>query len=727
MRIPIAARLRFVAALVAFLAVSLRAAGANPTAADFYVAPNGNDSWSGKLAAPNAAATDGPFATLTRARDAVRALRSAAGLKAPVTVMIHGGKYFLEDTVVFGADDSGTREFPITYLAAPGEQPVLSGGRRVTGWRPYRGKILMADLPGAKGGKWKFRQLFLNGQRQARARWPNFQPNDPMYGGWLFMEGPAEKGSIVAFQYRPGAFPRHWAKPGEGEVEFYEGSGQWRSTVPIQSVDEQRRVIRLAHPGVQFDVPPWYELERFRPNNPFYVVNLLEELDQPGEWCLDTEDGRLYFWPPAGKLNATDEVAVPALRCLIDISGASWLRISGLTFTETMDGDNSQHEGMQGVGAMYPQASWQFGGDALHMKDAEHCAIEGNRFEAVGSNAVYLEGYNYRNVIRKNEIAYAGANGICLLGTIEKHPLFNQVEDNTIHHVGVLNKYVAGVFLGMSNGNLIAHNRIEYVPHHAINLSNNPWGRNIVEYNLIRFTCQEIMDTGAINSWMEQPARKDAQRDGHVIRFNYIADAYAFQAADGKVGKVESEFTNGIYLDNYTSNCLIYGNIIVRCRNGIMIHAGRNNVIENNILVNCWANYWVIDAVSGASPYWKDMAGFMVGNHLGHNIYYQTRPDAVLMFIHNGWTEQTFADSNYNVIYRSGNAPIVLEDRRGVDPREKIPTLAEWKLLGYENDSIIADPLFVDPEHDNYRLRPESPALKLGFVPIDVDSIGPRK
>jgi parallel beta-helix repeat protein len=190
---------------------------------------------------------------------------------------------------------------------------------------------------------------------------------------------------------------------------------------------------------------------------------------------------------------------------------------------------------------------------------------------------------------------------------------------------------------------------------------------------------------------------------------------------------VESEFTNGIYLDNYTSNCLVYGNIIVRCRNGIMIHAGRNNVIENNILVNCWANFWIIDAVSGASPYWKNMAGFMAGNHLWHNIYYQTRPDAVFMFIHNGWTEQTFADSNYNVIYRSGNAPIVLEDRRGVAPREKVPTLAEWKLLGYETDSIIADPLFVDPMHDNYRLRPDSPAFKLGFVPIDVDSIGPRK
>ena len=305
--------------------------------------------------------------------------------------------------------------------------------------------------------------------------------------------------------------------------------------------------------------------------------------------------------------------------------------------------------------------------------------------------------------------------------------MFNRVEDNYIHHVGVLNKYVAGVFLGMSDGNIVGHNRIEYVPHHAINLSNNPWGRNIIEYNLIRHVCLEIMDTGAINSWMEQPASRDAERVGHVIRFNYIADAFAFLAAEGKVGRVESEFTDGIYLDNYTSNCLVYGNIIVRCRNGIMIHAGRNNLVENNIIVNCWANYWIIDAVSGASPYWKNMAGFMSGNYLWRNIYYQTRPDSVYMFIHNGWTEHTFADSNYNLIYAGGRATIPLEDRRGVEKREKVPTLAEWKALGYETDSLIADPLFVDPEHDNYRLKPDSPAFKLGFVPIDIDSIGPRK
>ena len=172
---------------------------------------------------------------------------------------------------------------------------------------------------------------------------------------------------------------------------------------------------------MQFDVQPWYQLTPFQAGNAFYVVNLLEELDQPGEWYFDSDEGRIYFWPPAGKLKAGDEIVVPWQRNLIDIDGASWVRITGLTFTETMDGDNFQHAGMQGVDSMYPQANWQYGGDALHMKNTEHCTIEENRFEAVGCNAIYLEGYNYRNVIHRNDIAEAG-RGICLLGTIKSIP-----------------------------------------------------------------------------------------------------------------------------------------------------------------------------------------------------------------------------------------------------------------------------------------------------------------
>ena len=110
--------------------------GQQPTAT-FFVATDGNDAWSGKSAAPNAQKTDGPFATLARARDALREVKVKQS--TPLTVMVRGGKYFLEETLALGEQDGGTRECPITYTAYPNEKPILSGGQRVAGWKPYQG------------------------------------------------------------------------------------------------------------------------------------------------------------------------------------------------------------------------------------------------------------------------------------------------------------------------------------------------------------------------------------------------------------------------------------------------------------------------------------------------------------------------------------------------------------------------------------------------------------
>jgi hypothetical protein len=160
-----------------------------------YVSPQGKDTWSGKLPAPNASRTDGPFASLARARDVIReevgrhpfVARKQGGRKEPVTVQVRGGTYYLSEPVTFTPEDSGTREGPVSYAAYPGETPVLCGGRRITGWRPYRGKIQCAFLPAVKAGKWYFRSLFVDGKRQTRARYPNVDPVDPLRQGFLYV------------------------------------------------------------------------------------------------------------------------------------------------------------------------------------------------------------------------------------------------------------------------------------------------------------------------------------------------------------------------------------------------------------------------------------------------------------------------------------------------------------------------------------------------------------
>ena len=119
------------------------------SAADVFVAPDGNDAWSGGLAAANAAKTDGPVATLAKAQQAVRALK-AAGAKGAITVRIHGGRYELSEPLVLTPEDSGTAEAPVTWAAVGEEAPVLSGGVRLTGFtRDAKGRWTLANPPGA--------------------------------------------------------------------------------------------------------------------------------------------------------------------------------------------------------------------------------------------------------------------------------------------------------------------------------------------------------------------------------------------------------------------------------------------------------------------------------------------------------------------------------------------------------------------------------------------------
>ncbi|MEW6753309.1 MAG: right-handed parallel beta-helix repeat-containing protein [Candidatus Latescibacterota bacterium] len=687
-----------------------------PHAIVLHLSPAGDD------ASPGTA--ECPVRTLARARDLLRQLRSGPAADRPAaTVLLHGGTYRLAEPVVLGPADSGRRDAPVAWRAALGETAVLSGGRVVTGWQPFRDRVWRAELPESRGGRWRCRQLFCDGQRMPRARWPKADPADPLYGGWAYIEGPAGEGSTDAFVYRPGTFRHAWARPTEVEVIYWANIGGWRSMVPIRSFDAEQRTIRLAHPGWQFQVPGWYQDVTFTPDNRFFVENALEELTEPGEWCFDSEEGALYFRPPADRLQG-HEVVAPWLDGLLDLRGASWITLEGLTFTQTTDGDNFHREGVEGAGAMYPRPGWRYCGDAVHLKDCEHCRITACHFDQVGGNAVYLEGYNLRCTVARTHITYAGANGVCLMGTRLRHPLFSEVTDNHIHHGGWICKYTAGVFSGMSDGNRIAHNRIEHMPHHAINLSNSPHGRNTVEYNEIRFADQETADSAAINCWMEDPPARGVERCGHIIRFNFIADTYGTEVTGGKAGPDIRFPVSGIYLDNCTSNCLVCGNLIVRCTHaGILVHTGKNNLIENNVVVDCGAGVRLQDYVS-AMPYWQTMAGFMTGNLVLRNIVANRSPEGMLYQLFN-WTERTVGRAEGNLFFRPGGTErVVRDDSVGVEPAYL--SLEEWQGQGYDGDLVLADPGFVDPEHDDYRLRPDSPALQVGFVPIDTGRIGPR-
>ncbi|MBT8339839.1 MAG: hypothetical protein HKP58_06960 [Desulfatitalea sp.] len=151
-----------------------------------YVSTQGNDQWSGRLAAPNASLSDGPVASITKARDLIRGLKCENDPIGPVTVWIRGGTYYVNRAIQFLRQDSGTQDAPIVYRAYPGETPMMVGGRRITGFTNLKNGWVSVTLPEVKNGDWFFRQLFVDGQRQIRARYPNFDPSDPHRAGFLY-------------------------------------------------------------------------------------------------------------------------------------------------------------------------------------------------------------------------------------------------------------------------------------------------------------------------------------------------------------------------------------------------------------------------------------------------------------------------------------------------------------------------------------------------------------
>ena len=445
----------------------------------------------------------------------------------------------------------------------------------------------------------------------------------------------------------------------------------------------------------------------------------------------------------------------------IDVRGASWLTISGFHFTETSGGQVAYREGLDGYGAfMPPKGSLpEYCGEAVHLLDVSHCTVENSHVNAVWGNGVFLEGRCERNVIRGNEFSRVGHTSVLLFGTVDRHPQFNRVEDNHIHDGGAVNKAVAGIYSGVGNGNVYAHNAIHDMPNHAINLGANGYGRNFVEYNDVRRVCLENCDTGAINMWMDRdafpsaaPIPRDVARCGHIIRFNRIMDVYGCCMHENGVvshgpenAKRVATLASGVYVDDCSSNCLIYGNVIVRTGSGVMIHGGRNNLVENNIFIDCKYQYTINNEVLTRAGN-EQIYDFLAGHRFVRNIFATNDPESYLLAAHylnsdrNNTTpdtpeqrrarfEQAVGEADRNVYFSPANAEATVEFWNGWPWAAKpVPLpLEEWQALGFDSASLFEDPRFVDPAADDYRLRPDSPALKLGFTPIDLDAIGIRE
>ena len=675
-----------------------------------YVATDGSDD--------NPGTRGKPFATLQRARDELRARKAATGLPDGATVVVREGTYFLPEPLVLGAEDSGAEQGPITYAAARGAKVALKGSRPVTGWKPYRDGIWQADLRGVTLGESRFWQLFYKGKRQILARSPNFDPKHPRSGGFAYLAATLSKSDLKPMPYRPHAVrgkasqvamlydpkrldPRKWAKPTEARVHVWSWLNWNRNICTVKAVDPERHIITLASPAS-------YPLME---GNRFFVENALEELDAPGEWYCDTKAKKLYFWPPDGRC-PDGEASVPVMFGLLKLHG------------DAAKGQFVRHVHLRG----FDLAETHHGLVGLSM--AAHCTVAACTLTNCGNIALSISDRSHHNQVLGCDIAHCGGPAIALSGkrdwshSLEGKIAHNLISNNHVHHVGEGGQAWGAIRINPGCGgncthdNVISHNLVHDTPRQGISFNGF---RNIVELNHVHHTNQEQSDTGAIGM-----GSRDIHERGSIIRRNYVHDTGGYCMLKPGVWAYP-HYCWGIYLDDYTSGVRVYGNLIVRAfRAGVMIHGGQDNVVENNIIVDSELHqleYAPIDSLtSGRTPGHPDTSEWlMTGTRCIGNIFCTRHEKA-------GWLRgkkwgQVVAESDRNVIWHTGGKPITV-NLQGVPADE---SWAAWQKLGHDKHSVIADPLFVSPERDDYRLRRGSPALKLGFKPIPFDKIGLTK
>lgn len=521
------------------------------SAGEIFVSPQGNDAHPGTQ--------EQPFASLERARDEIRRRREA-GDGSPAMVQIRGGTYGLSRTLTLGPRDSGTEQAPVVYQAFPGERPILSGGLEIGKFQPHQGHILRAD---AKGQGWsgdRLRQIFFQGRRQVWARYPNLDPARPFESGWTFVDGeaiPAERlGATGARRMLRVAASdlRSWARPQEGEVNIFPSHEWWNNIAAIAACDREQRILTLGR-NCSYDI---------QAGDRFAIQGLREELDAPGEWHLDSENGVLDFWPPAvepsGAVLAPEEIRVvaPRLRTLLELGpGTAHVTFRGLTW-EVCEGT------------------------AIVFQGANHCRVEGCTIRNAGDyhgSGVSLAG-GAGNGVAGCDIADTGSHGISLSGGDEKTltAAGNYADNNDITRTGAFYKQGCGVYLG-GTGNRVTRNHLHDLPRFGILFG----GQNhLIEGNHIHHVSLETMDTAGIygNSlnWLSG--------HGCVVRHNFVHDVVG---RSGKAGEWRSPyFAWGIYLDWTAMGITVTGNVVVRApRAGIHLHDGRDNRVENNVFVEC--------------------------------------------------------------------------------------------------------------------------------------------
>jgi hypothetical protein len=665
-----------------------------------YISPTGSDT--------NPGTKEKPFATLERARDAIRELRKGKDLPpGGIAVYLRGGTYSRAQTFALTEADSGTDTAPVIYQSFPGEQAILVGGRPITGFKPVTDAAILQHLPAEARGQvfqcdLKAQDITDFGQLQPRgygrkdfpsalefsfggrlmplARWPNkgFIPLFDLAGTKTEEFRGDQVETDGRFLYT-GDRPRRWLAEkdlwmhGYWSVEFAE---QYQK---VKSIDPDKRLIEIEPPYPAYGV---------RKGRPYMVLNALSELDLPGEWYLDRETGLLYFWPPT-PIDKSQACVSILQDPLVTMTKVSNVVLRGLTL---QDGR----------------------GNCIVMTEGQSNLIAACTIRNLGRRAVIVNGGHNHGVIGC-DIYDIGCGGIHLVGGDRRTltPGGHFAENNHITRFGRIERTYQGAIDLYGCGNRATRNLIHEGPHHAINVSGND---EVVEFNEIHDMVMEAAEMGSYYIWAGQDS---FSWRGNVVRGNYFHDLPAVQNYPFPPINTGGP---GLHIDAMNGAITVYGNVFARTQSAAVFNGGgRDNDVENNIFVDCNPAVLMGDRSELFPSFeYSDMKA----------------PPKNMIETLKGWPYQTPPWST-----RYPSLVNILEDEpalpKGNIVRRNISFGGKWltawgkaysplqRMISLEDNWTDENPGFVDLPHGSYRIREDSPVwATTGLDPLPLDRMG---
>ncbi len=657
-----------------------------------YVSTRGNDKWNGS--------EKKPVASLVRAQELARAY----GRDTSVEIVFEDGIYYLPGTVQFTGQDSKDYPATVTLRARHEGKAVISGGQQIRlDWKQEAGNIYVASVPAGMD----IDQLYVAGLRQPMARFPNAQPGKQrnVYDTWVLDHqaqpnpemDPLQPERIALWKNPEGGYVHamhtalwgdmHWEIKGKNEDGTLQLEGGWQNNRPSGM-----------HPLYRF------------------VENIKEELDVPGEWYYDRSESKLYYMPlPEIDLDEA-KVEIVRLKHLIEFNGTKenpvrGIHLQGLTFKHTARTFMENKEQLL-------RSDWtMYRGGAIVFNGAEECSVENCEFDHLGGNTIFVNNYNRYLTVRGCYIHHSGANGIVFVGDPDmvRSPLFrygNQnyetmdmtpgslgdnypqdcwVDDCLITMTGRDEKQTAPVQISMSQRIRVSHCSIYDVPRAGININEGTFGGHVIEFCDVFNTVLETGDHGSFNSWgrdrfwtpdvvtiSDQVALHPDMQYWDVLEPNVL-----------RYNRWRCDHGWDVDLDDGSSFYRIYCNLLLN--GGLKMREGYDRVATNNIILNnsLHPHVWVRNS----------------DDVFKHNIVFTAYQPAVMNSAL-GESDWWGKELDYN-LFATGQA-----------------AMRKFAAHGADAHSVSADPLFVNPGQGDFRVRPESPAFKIGFRNFDMTDFG---